>query len=193
VFLNGTQVFPYLPQSGSGTRQFFLGAIGLSNTFAFPSYVNTQESYLENNGGLIADTTSHDHDNSLVPFSAAQWIAQQSGAASTTISADEDLATIGGVDPLNRSTSPATPGDLFGTKNASGLFIPLSTSGYGVFARDTYNVVPTDHYTGGAHVDTTLVADLTTDLNTTAARAVITAYGFGNLASRTVKLGGYVH
>jgi hypothetical protein len=197
VFLNGTQVFPYLPQSGSGTRQFFLGAIGLSNTFAFPSYVNTQESYLENNGGLIADTTSHDHDNSLVPFSAAQWIAQKNTATTgiaNTIASDEDLATIGGVDPLNRSGSAPVPGALYGTKNAiTGLYGTLSTSGYGVFARDTYNVIPSDRYTGGAHADATLVTDLTADLDTTAARSVISTYGFGNLNYRTVKLGGWLH
>lgn len=188
VKVDGTQVFPYLPQSGSGTRQFFLGAIGLSNTGPFPSYVNTDESYVENRGSLISGT-----DNALVPFSAAQWLAQKNGAASDTITAGEDIATIGGVDPLSTRTGTAGPGALYGSTDINGHYTVLSGSGFGVFARDTYNVIPTDHYTGGAHADATLVADLSTNLDSANARAVIAHYGFGNLAYHTAKPSGWVH
>lgn len=192
VFVNfgagAIEVHPYLPQSGSGTRQFFLGALGISNTATFPSYVNTQETYIENDGARISGTT-----DALIPFSAAQWIAQKSGAATNTTTATEDLSTLNSTDPLDRSGATPLPGALYGNKNVAGLYTQLTTSGVGVFARDTYDVIPSAHYTGGASVDTTLVSHLTIDLNTANARAVITKFGFGNLATRTVKLSGYVH
>jgi hypothetical protein len=174
VFVNGTRVFPYIPQSGSGTRQFFLGALGLGSTFtAFPAYVDQVSDVpahsgvtQENDGAEIAGTTA-----ALIPFSAAQWIAQSNGAVTTTITSTEDIATIGGVDPLaSRTTTPLAAGNLFGAPDdlPSGL------------ARDTYNVIPTSEVSSNSALYQVLSgsASGTAKLGTSDANAVLAKFGF---------------
>ena len=83
----GQTITPRLPQSASGTRKFFTGAIGVSNTTpgaAVPAGDNLATGPQENTGGQIADYQ-------IIPFSAASWIAQSNGAAPNTIAADTNL------------------------------------------------------------------------------------------------------
>jgi hypothetical protein len=84
----GGTVYPCLPQPGSGTRSFYETAIGVTNDTtagAGPIAIgcNTLEEHDGNAFNTFATTFLSTHPNSAVvqAFSAAQYIAQQSGAA----------------------------------------------------------------------------------------------------------------
>ncbi|GAB7103216.1 hypothetical protein JCM4814A_15300 [Streptomyces phaeofaciens JCM 4814] len=127
--VNGQTVHPVLPQSGSGTRKFFLGAIGLSESTVDTGLPTVQEN--QANDALTQDGT-------LVPFSVGSWIAQSNGIApnksDTAFAAGAHLAAV------------RLPGDT-GTTNpvttVNGKLTPVA--GYyenATFGRDVYNVVP---------------------------------------------------
>ncbi|GAB3677873.1 substrate-binding domain-containing protein [Actinocorallia lasiicapitis] len=61
---------PWLPQTGSGTRSFFLGALGLTDA-QVGSCVNQKASNIENDGKKIGADKAV-----IAPYSIAQWIAQ---------------------------------------------------------------------------------------------------------------------
>ena len=120
--IDGVAVRPRLPQSGSGTRNFFLGALGYTGTSA-PGVNDTGNTTAENDANVLAA-------GEIIPFSVASWIAQANGVtgSNTTTAATAALGT-----PLG-STVPFT-----GTVPA---LVP-SPAYYGstVFGRDTYLVV----------------------------------------------------
>lgn len=155
------QVDPKLPQTGSGTRSFFLSAIGVTTPGACVETVGA-----ENDGTQLTAT------GQLIPFSAAQWIAQKNGTVlpNTVSSSVFRILNVNGSAPTAGSGSNLTPGALYGSASAA------PTPGTGVFARDTYNVVSSTVI--GTGTATGLEKVLTTDLNTTSARATISSYGF---------------
>ncbi|GAA3196951.1 substrate-binding domain-containing protein [Actinocorallia longicatena] len=61
---------PWLPQTGSGTRSFFLGALGLTDA-QVGSCVNQSTKNIENDGKKIGTNKAV-----IAPYSIAQWIAQ---------------------------------------------------------------------------------------------------------------------
>jgi ABC-type phosphate transport system substrate-binding protein len=65
----------YLPQATSGTRAFFLGAIGVTS----PGACVKQPSTLEENSG--AGIPAADRPNAILPYSIARWIAQKKGVS----------------------------------------------------------------------------------------------------------------
>lgn len=171
--LNGVPVQPKLPQGSSGTRAFFLGAIGVTAT-TLATYVEPPASTLPENDG-----TAIPNDGDLIPFSAAQWIAQNNGAATNT-TAGLELASIGGSAPTTGTAPALAPGALYGNLNAA------PATGVGAFARDTYNVIPTAFLSAATGTpQQALVAKLTgttpTSLGSANARNIITQYGFGAL------------
>ncbi|MFD6425743.1 hypothetical protein [Streptomyces sp. NPDC060198] len=111
--LNGVTLTPLLPQTGSGTRSFFLEKLGLTDA-QVGSCVS--QSVQENNG-LALDTAGD-----IAPYSVAQYIAQVSGTV-TDIHGATDLIKVNGTAPYNAST------------------FTLNTAFS--FNRDVYNVVPT--------------------------------------------------
>lgn len=111
--LNGVTLTPLLPQTGSGTRSFFLEKIGLTDA-QVGSCVN--QSVQENNG-LALDTAGD-----IAPYSVAQYIAQASGTVAD-IHGATDVIKVNGTAPYNAST------------------FTLNTAFS--FNRDVYNVVPT--------------------------------------------------
>ncbi|MGW3021348.1 Ig-like domain repeat protein [Streptomyces sp. NPDC001221] len=127
--VNGQTVHPKIPQSGSGTRKFFLSAIGLTDATLSPNIPTVQE-----NQGDAALT----EDGALVPFSVGSWIAQNNG-----ISPDfsKDAAAAGG-----HLAAVQLPGDTGATSpvtTVNGKLTPVG--GYfenATFGRDVYNVVP---------------------------------------------------
>ncbi|WP_105972837.1 Ig-like domain repeat protein [Streptomyces geranii] len=172
--VNGQTVKPVLPQSGSGTRKFFLGAIGLSEATVDTSITTVQENQAD--AALTADGT-------LVPFSVGSWIAQSNDVApdhsGTAIAAGAHLASV---------TLPGDSGATSPVTTVNGKLAPVG--GYyenATFGRDVYNVVPTraidpssvffdkDVYdvfvTSGTH-EAALASD--------AAEAVIAKFGFVN-------------
>ena len=172
-----TAIDLYVPQSGSGTRNFWGTTLGF-NTTTLPAWVFDH---------IQADGTStvsqfvglqvEEHDgtavtvdpNGFAPFSVAQYIAQTNGHNPRFHQAI--LAEVGGVQPV-----------VSGSLNTS---FPIN--------REVYNVVQYDRVvnTGDGHFDTQL-AKLFVGGNSVMCRdsATITGYGFGLLSSSTTDLCG---
>ncbi|MGN6721355.1 MAG: hypothetical protein ACTHJM_01940 [Marmoricola sp.] len=193
VFLDGLQVFPTLPQGNSGTRKFFAGAAGISNT------VGANAAYVSDAAGAVTGTGAPYEENSgrplqnpgtIIPFSAAQWISQQQGAATNTLDNSKmAIASINGQAAVTGSGSTAAQGALFGSTDLSGNFNTVPTSGVGNFDRDTYNVVPASFVSAGTAKQSALVSILTGggtgQLNSSSAAAIIHKFGFGTLSYST--------
>ncbi|MHC3470126.1 Ig-like domain repeat protein [Streptomyces sp. 7R007] len=173
--VNGQTVHPRIPQSGSGTRKFFLNAIGLKDADLAPGVTVVQE-----NQGNAALT----EDGALVPFSVGSWIAQNNGVApdysKSSAAGGGHLAAIQLPGDTGGATSPVTT--VNGKLTPVDAYYENST-----FGRDVYNVVPTravdptsvffdkDLYdvfvTSGSH---------TAELASDAAEKVIASFGFVN-------------
>lgn len=190
--VNGQTVHPKIPQSGSGTRKFFLSILGLQDSDLAPGVQAVQE-----NQGNAALT----ENGALVPFSVGSWIAQNNGVSpdytKTSVAGGGHLAAIQ-LPGDDGATSPVTT--VNGKLAAVNAYYENAT-----FGRDVYNVVPTraidptsiffdkDLYdvfvTSGSHP-----AALASD----DAEKVIAAFGFVNesyngfvnLANKHVKQGG---
>lgn len=118
--VNGVSVTPLLPQSSSGTRKFFLSAIGISNcTISACNDTTTPE----NDGSVLKSA------GQIIPFSSASWVAQSNGAGPNTIPASGDvkLGSPDGTAPYSGSGSALVPNPTF--------------YGSSVWGRDTYLVV----------------------------------------------------
>ncbi|MEU3337181.1 Ig-like domain repeat protein [Streptomyces sp. NPDC006668] len=128
--VNGQTVHPKIPQSGSGTRKFFLSILGLQDADLAPSVQAVQE-----NQGNSALTEA----GALVPFSVGSWIAQNNGVApdytTTSVAAGGHLAAI------------QLPGDAGATSpvtTVNGKLAPVQPYyENSTFGRDVFNVVPT--------------------------------------------------
>jgi len=124
--INGVTVQPVLPQAGSGTRKFFLGAIGVTDNAALTTCVT-------NNGANPAFASVNENDGTaltavgqIAPFSVASWVAQSNNAAQNRLGSAQ-LGT-------PNSTAPFT---------GSGTSLVPNAAYYadGTFGRDTYMVV----------------------------------------------------
>jgi ABC-type phosphate transport system substrate-binding protein len=125
-------ILPYLPQSTSGTRKFFLGAIGVTSP---GPCVNTLNNTLnENDGNAIAASAGANKNLVIAPFSVAQWLSD-SKHLSPDIRGGAVLRKINGTAPtslgvlnakftpafvrlvynVTSSTAPATVTNLFKT------------------------------------------------------------------------------
>lgn len=166
---NGLTLTPKLPQAASGTRAFFVKAAGVTvSTTCIPASNQTDP---ENSGAALVN------EGDIIPFSAAQWIAQKNGAMNNTTGAGHVLADIDGlkaVDPASSGTS-LKPGSLFGNPSL------VPSSAVGTFARDTYNVVPTAVQTATEARDVILRNTVTSLLKTTASKSIISKFGFKNI------------
>lgn len=82
---------PFLPQSGSGTRSFWLGAIGVTSPGPC-----VDQSVQENSGEAVPAAS---RPNAIVPYSIAEYVAQTSGVVDD-IRAGSVLRAINGTRPL---------------------------------------------------------------------------------------------
>ncbi|MFF7752750.1 Ig-like domain repeat protein [Streptomyces sp. NPDC007971] len=127
--VNGHTVHPRIPQANSGTRKFFLNAIGLDNGSVSADIPTVQE-----NQGNAALT----EDGALVPFSVGSWIAQNNDVAPDYT---KDAAAAGG-----HLASVQLPGDTGATNpltTVNGKLAPVDAYyENATFGRDVYNVVP---------------------------------------------------
>ncbi|MGW7419656.1 Ig-like domain repeat protein [Streptomyces sp. NPDC054813] len=172
--LNGQTLHPKIPQDGSGTRKFFLAAIGMSTT---PLGANVQ--VVQENQGNAALT----EDGALVPFSVGSWIAQNNG-----VSPDYSKAAAAAGGHLASITLPNDTGATSPVTTVNGKLAPVQAYyENSTFGRDVYNVVPSraidptsvffdkDLYdvfvTSGSHI-----AQTASD----SAEKVISAFGFVN-------------
>ncbi|MEU6643435.1 substrate-binding domain-containing protein [Saccharomonospora sp. NPDC046836] len=147
---SGTTYKPLLPQYGSGTRQFFMRSLGLTDAanytqqFTCVSDVDaTGQPIIENTGTFLAQ------QQHIAPYSIAQYISQIYGV-SPSVQGKAVLTTMNGVAATVLNTGSS-------------------------FKRDVYNVVPTGQL-GNAPYSTVFVGP-NSAVCTNA--ATITRYGFG--------------
>jgi ABC-type phosphate transport system substrate-binding protein len=137
--IDGVAVKPRLPQAGSGTRNFFLPAIGYaSGTTVAPGVTDVGNATPENDASVLGA-------GEIIPFSVASWVAQANGVTgtnSTTVAGVQIGSPIAGTTPFT-GTAPAL------VPNA-GYY--ASTS----FGRDTYLVVENARVVAGAKFDAAL-------------------------------------
>ncbi|WP_052663697.1 hypothetical protein [Psychromicrobium lacuslunae] len=140
ISVNGvlTNVTPLLPQADSGTRAFFLKALGLTEATVGAGVTTVGA---ENNGTQLTAA------NQIIPFSAAQWISQKN-TVTTNTTAGLKIADLNGKTAVAGSGTNLTPGTLFGNATQT----PAASGD--VFARDTYNVI------NNVSLDATLAAKL---------------------------------
>ncbi len=157
---------PMLPQAGSGSRSFFLKALGI--TEADVTWITNL--YQENDGSTI------DAVGEIAPFSVAAYIAQKNAVITNTVDANAvTLGKIGGVEPRN--------GD--GTLNANFTV-----------TRNVYNVVSSARLAGTSDADKLLQQTFVGSSSLICSQSsVIATYGFGSLGSdcgSTTLTGGFV-
>jgi hypothetical protein len=184
VQINGVTVHPQIPQNASGTRSFFLGAIGVTTAQLAPYIPNSNVP--ASGGGLPEnDGSALQNPGDLIPFSAAQWISQENGKALDT-RAGLALASVNGQAPTTGAT-PDAPGALFGHKALSGDYDQIPVAGVGTFNRDTYDVVPNLFIGTGTSKQLALVNILgsTSGVYGSTAKGIIKAFGFGTLSYGT--------
>ncbi|MFD3486243.1 substrate-binding domain-containing protein [Streptomyces sp. NPDC058665] len=114
--LNGVALTPLLPQAGSGTRSFFLGALGLTEDTFGPCVDDTVQ---EHNGEEL------DSEGDIAPYSIAQYIAQ--GNQPGDVIDRRGFSVLGSVDGAQPTLADGKLNTAF------------------PFNRDVYNVVPTEN------------------------------------------------
>jgi hypothetical protein len=170
--IGGITINPRLPQSGSGTRSFFLGAIAVSTPgAAVPAADNTTTGPAENDATVLGV-------NQIIPFSVANWIAQSNSIAVNTIGAT-------GV----QLGSP-TPGAPAFTGTGTNL-VPSAAFYATTFGRDTYLVVEYARINSASATYDAGLATLVTSLTSYGALpstpgGVKTKFGFRAPSSTTV-------
>jgi len=115
--INGVAIKPVLPQSASGTRKFFLSAIGVSS----PASCVNASNLAENDGTVITEP------GQIIPFSVASWVAQKSGAAQDRTGSATLGSALGSTSPITGSGNAITPNAAY--------------YGNATWGRDTYLVV----------------------------------------------------
>lgn len=126
--LGGVAVTPVIPQAGSGTRTDWLSKLGLANAYstANPACVKVGQEHDTKN---LADGSVFPA-NAVTPMSAAQWVAQNTGAG---------INRIGTVNPVKVGSPLA---GIPATTGAGAATVPNPAFyANGTWGRDTYVVV----------------------------------------------------
>jgi hypothetical protein len=133
------QVDLYVPQSGSGTRNFWLGKMGISTTAPLPVWVFDHIQAGPNAGSLVEEhdgTAVSTDPNGIGPFSTSQWISEQkSGFGHVNFVSNAVLLPMAGTTggPVNPYTPFTTPVPANAALNTSFPFV-----------REVYNVLQFD-------------------------------------------------
>ncbi|GIG66409.1 hypothetical protein [Phytomonospora endophytica] len=176
----GEPVTPLLIQSGSGTRQFWLAQMGITEADIagglYPCLEDLNNTIQEHDGTVLAG-----HEDYILPFSVGQYIAQSNSAA---------IATATGVTVTDRR-GPSTLLSIGGTAPVTGGVLNTNFP----IVRDVYNVLPTADLTNPV-IDANFTGNdsaLCTKTVTVAGtpKRVTELFGFGYRASTvgTGKLG----
>jgi hypothetical protein len=167
-----------LPKSGSGTRSYFIGKVGLSEA-NITSINGTTPNTIKSVYG-VSDTPVEEHDGTavdgdntaIVPFSISQWVAQSRGVATDR----RHDAILVGLNGVAATTGSGTEIDPYATNTS-----------YNAMTRLVYNIVPSrelDDATSAIHEafagTTSLVCQQT---------ATIQEYGFAPITSGTYLCG----
>ena len=170
------RITTFLPQSGSGTRSFWISKVGLTegtittNNQADASLDTALDfagnKVQENDGTALSSGTVDQNRGAIVPFSASQWVSQANGA--------QPDVRHGAVVNSIEGTAPTT---------GSGTSYVLNSSFTSLFSRLVYNIVATRD----AEDDSSDVAKafVGTSSLVCSATSTITRYGFGLLTATT--------
>lgn len=162
------QVVAAVPQSGSGTRNFFLNAIGSTGSFG---------AWVQDNGGEENDAASVP-DNGIFPFSGASLIEQENTLITSTLTGLTGIAfpEVNGETLVTSVDKNAAPGTLYGDPTIE----PSYTLGNGSFDRDVYTVVPTsqlNHSIDGSTLENTF-DNILPQSKDTSGHFIVADYGF---------------
>lgn len=164
---NSVTIRPLLPQTGSGTRSFWIGQLGLTEANITAGGVATDlgNTVQEHNGTFVT------RPGDIVPFSVAQFIQQGNYASlPTTVVERRGNIQLGNVG----SSKPYIP--------SAGGGIELNSSF--PITRLVFNVVSTARLTGSSAADIQLQqAFVGTGSQVCAAASTIRQYGFGTIGS----------
>lgn len=161
----GEPVKPLLIQAGSGTRSFWNQKVGITETEIangdYPCLESLDNTIQEHDGRVLED-----HNNYVLPFSVAQFLAQgNAGTVVDGVTVDvtdrRGPAALGGVDGVSPTTDEGTLNTAF------------------PYARDVFNIVPTAKLSSPA-IDRVFTG---ADSAVCTRGAIIQAYGFGLTAS----------
>lgn len=174
--IGGVDIIPCLPQTGSGTRKFWITAMGTTDAIATTATANCAGTVQENDGnGLKVKGDTFPGKQVVIPFSAANFIAQSNGVAPTQLNnaAGVDL---GAIDSLGK---PYT---------GTGSSLSPSASFYAntTYGRNVYNVVNSAKLAppAGANVDfKTLFVGATSAMCSATAQTTVNAFGFLSIAT----------
>ncbi len=156
---------PLVPQTGSGTRSFWITQVGLTEGTLGSTVTDLTNSVQEHNGTFVT------RPGDIVPFSVAQYIAQGNHAALPTTIAERRgnivLGNIGSVKPY----VPSTGGGI--ELNSS---FPVN--------RLVFNVVQTARLSGGSADDVALQTMFSgTGSQVCSNATIIKQYGFGTIGT----------
>lgn len=170
----GTTAYPiqaFIPQSGSGTRSYFIGKVGLTEANITSINTTTPNTVKSTFGADSRSVEEHDGsvtvgDNAAIaPFSIAQWVAQANAKAPDR---RHDSILIG----LNAIAATTGSGSAYATNPA-----------YNAMVRDVYNIVPSrlaDDSTSAVYK-----MFVGTGSKICQAQSTITEFGFGLMPAST--------
>lgn len=126
-----TNITTFIPQSGSGTRSYWLGKVGITEAnIAASQYPNLKDkdfanvAVQEHKGASLASGTAAQNKGAIVPFSIGQWVAQANGKIT-------DHRAGAAINSVN-SKAPTT---------GSGTAYVLNPA-FDAYKRTVYNIVP---------------------------------------------------
>ncbi|MDQ7911136.1 hypothetical protein RB614_42270 [Phytohabitans sp. ZYX-F-186] len=167
--LTGTEIHLLIPQPGSGTRNFFAGAMGINATTP-PAWV--RDTFTPTAGGAAQSVQEHDgtavrlDHNALMPYSIAQWLSQQSHPAIDR----RDGARLQNIGTLS-------PFDSTGLR--------LNTQFHPSLVREVYNVISRAAVDAGtSNTLNTIFVGSNPLVGVCSFTGRITEYGFGTIGSR---------
>lgn len=171
--IDGVEIIPCLPQTGSGTYQFWLTAVGATASQAGAATMACGQVQENDAAGLKAKGDGFPGKQVVIGFSAANFISQSNGVAPSQLAAGVDLGSIDALGkPYTGTGSSLSPSATF-----------YASTKYG---RDVYNVVPTAKLGGFATVNAdfkSLFVGTGSAICSAAAQTTVNAFGFLSLGS----------
>lgn len=168
--INGVNIVPCQIQIGSGTRQSFLTAVGVSDSTSNTATAACGGTIQENDAnGLKARALTMPNTQLIIGFSAANFIAQSNGVSPSQLPAGDTNFGLGSIDalglPFNGTGSSLTPSATF-----------YNNTTYG---RNVYNVVATSRATGFGNDDLkSLFVGSTSAICSGPAQTTVNRFGF---------------
>lgn len=157
--IDGVPVTPRLPQAGSGTRTFFLNALGYSGSAPTAPAVNdTGNTTPENDATVLGD-------NQIIPFSVANWVAQANNVSGVNTVAAAPTVGLGspvaGQAPYTGTAPNLVPNSGFYANTTFGRDVYLIVERAKVQSSFTYSGAPAYDAVLAGLVDSTKTTSFT--------------------------------